>query len=266
VRLLWSFLRRDAALAASYRASSALSLLTVLITVPLLSFLARVFAGAETPALGAYQGQYFAFLLLGMAFQDYVTLSMATFLTGIREHQLMGTLEILMLSPTPVSRLLLLSSVWGYLAGTLRFAVYVAVGLAFGLDLSGANLLSFALLAAAAIASFAALGILGAAVTLLLKQGTSITTFLTAMTLAFGGVAYPISVLPEWLQHVAWILPFTHALSALREALLLGASPAELAQELAILGSFALVLFPLALGAFSLALQRAKVAGTLGQY
>jgi ABC-2 type transport system permease protein len=266
MRLLWSFIRRDALMAASYRAAFAMPLLTILVTVPLLSYLAQVFAGSEAQPLGAYQGRYFAFLLLGMAFQDYVTLSMSSFLNGIREHQLMGTLEILMLSSTPVSRILLFSSIWGYLFGTLRFALYLGLGLAFGLDLSSANLVSFALLALTALASFAALGILGAALTLLFKQGTGVTSFLTAATLAFGGVAYPISVLPAWLQSAALLLPFTHALSGVRKALLLGATPAELRVELVTLGAFGLALFPLALWAFQGALQRVKATGSLGHY
>ena len=178
----------------------------------------------------------------------------------------MGTIEIVMLSPTPVPWILLFSSIWGYLFTSLRFALYVLLGLAFGLDLSNANMLSFGLLTLMAIVSFAALGILGAAATLIIKQGTSITTFFTAATLAFGGVAYPITVLPEWLQNVALLLPFTHALAGARKALLLGAPPADLGTELLVLAVFGLVLFPAALWAFQAALNRTKVTGTLGQY
>lgn len=267
LRLMWSFVRRDAVIAMSYRTAFLAPLLYVFIVVPVIHFLGQVFAGADAQVLGAYStGGYFAFFLLGMAFQDYVTLSMSSFLSGIREHQLMGTMEIVMLSPTPVPLILLFSSIWGYLFMSLRFGLYLLLGLAFGLDLSGANMLSFILLALTAIVSFAALGILGAAATLIIKQGASITAFLTAATLALGGVAYPLSVLPEWLQTVALLLPFTHALSGVRKALLLGAPPADLGMELLVLAIFGLALFPVALLAFQLALRRVKVTGTLGQY
>ena len=266
LQLMWSFVRRDALIAMSYRAAFLMPLISILIAVPVFHFVAQVFAGADAQVLGAYKGEFFAFLLLGMAFQDYVTLSMSSFLSGIREHQLMGTIEIVMLSSTPVPQILLFSSIWGYLFMSLRFALYLLLGLAFGLDLSGANMLSFMLLALTAIVSFAALGILGAAATLIIKQGASITAFLTTVTLALGGVAYPLSVLPEWLQTVALLLPFTHALSGVRKALLLGATPADLGMELFVLAIFGLVLFPVALWAFQLALRRVKVTGTLGQY
>lgn len=266
LRLMRSFVRRDAMIAMSYRTAFVMPLASIFIAVPVFHFASRIFAGADVQALGAYKSSFFAFLLLGIAVQDYVTLSISSFLSGIREHQLMGTMEIVMLSPTPVPLILLFSSIWGYLFTSLRFALYIMVGLAFGLDLSGANMLSFLLLALTAIVSFAAIGILGAAATLIIKQGASITALLTAATLALGGVAYPLSVLPGWLQKVALILPFTHALSGVRKALLLGATPADLGMELLVLGAFGLVLFPTSLWVFQLALRRVKATGTLGQY
>lgn len=264
--LLRSFLARDARIAMSYRVAFLMPLVSVGIAVPVLYFLSRAMAGSEAAALGGYKASFFAFILLGMAFQDYVALSMSSFLSGIREHQLMGTMEIVMLSPTPVPLILLFSSVWGYAFTSLRFLLYLAFGLAFGLDLSHANVLSFALLTLFAIVSFAALGIFGAAATLIIKQGAAVTALLTAATLALGGVAYPVAVLPEWLQHVAAALPFTHALSGVRKALLLGATPSELHAELAALALFGAVLFPAALWTFQLALRRVKTTGTLGQY
>lgn len=266
LQLMWSFVRRDALIAMSYRTAFLMPLISIFIAVPVFYFVAQVFAGADAQALGGYNNKFFAFLLLGMAFQDYVTLSMSSFLSGIRDHQLMGTMEIVMLSPTPVPLILLFSSIWGYLFTSLRFAFYILLGLAFGLDLSGANVLSFILLALTAVVSFAALGILGAAATLIIKQGAGITALFTAATLALGGVAYPLSVLPEWLQKVALLLPFTHALSGVRKALLLGATPADLGMELLVLAIFGLVLFPVALWTFQLALRRVKTTGTLGQY
>lgn len=265
-RLLAACLRRDAAIAASYRVAFFAPLLSVCFAVPILYFLSQVFGPAQAPTLGAYGGGFFAFILLGMAFQDYVTVSMSNFLSGIREHQLMGTLEIVMLSPTPMPLVLLFSSAWGFLFTSIRFALYVALGLLFGMDLSGANLVSFAVLTALAIVSFSALGILGAAATLVIKQGASITGFLTALTLALGGVAYPVSVLPGWLQALAALLPFTHALEGVRKALMAGATLAQLHTEIVVLAAFGALLFPLSLWVFQRAVQHVKATGTLGQY
>lgn len=266
MRIAWAFMRRDFLLAVSYKSAFAVQLLTIICGVPVLFYLSQVFSGAEIPALAPYNGQYFPFLLLGIAFQDYVTLSQSTFNTSIREHQLMGTLEIIMLSPTSVLLILLCSSLWGYVFTSVRFALFLLLGLAYGLDLSHANLLSFALLIVLAIASFAALGILTASMTLLIKRGEVMNTLLSSAALALGGVVYPVSILPPLLQWAAHLLPFTHALSGMRKAVLLGVGPGELLSEMFALASFAAILFPLGLWAFTLAIRHAKVSGTLGQY
>jgi ABC-2 type transport system permease protein len=61
-------------------------------------------------------------------------------------------------------------------------------------------------------------------------------------------------------------LPLTHALQALRGALLAGASPAALRGPLTALAVFAAVLIPAGVGAFAYALRRARIDGSLSHY
>ncbi len=68
-----------------------------------------------------------------------------------------------------------------------------------------------------------------------------------------------------WLQACSWMLPITHALNGIRGAFR-GASPAELAPELLWLAVATAALVPLSVYFFQLAVARAKVDGTLGQY
>jgi ABC-2 type transport system permease protein len=73
-------------------------------------------------------------------------------------------------------------------------------------------------------------------------------------------------VLPPWLQSAGRLLPLTHALEALRLALLTGAGPAALAPSLGALALFACLLTPAGLGLFVYALRRARVDGSLTHY
>lgn len=266
VRLAWAFVRRDCLLAVSYQSAFVMQVLWIVLTVPVLFYFSQMLAGTTALSLEPYGGQYFPFLLIGAACQDYLTFSQSTFHTSIREHQLMGTLEIVLLSPTPVPLILVCSSLWGYIFTSIRFALYLLLGLAFGLDLSHANLLSFLLVTSFSVVSLAALGLLTAALTLIIKRSEAITMLMTAATVALGGVMYPVSVLPLPLQWVAQLLPFTYALSGMRTALLTGAGPEVLLPELSALLVLAALLFPLGLWAFTLALRNTKVTGTLGQY
>jgi ABC-2 type transport system permease protein len=75
-----------------------------------------------------------------------------------------------------------------------------------------------------------------------------------------------VTVLPSWLRGVGRLLPLTHALHALRGALLVGASPAALGDSLVALFGFAAVLGPLGAAVFVLALRRARADGSLSHY
>lgn len=261
-----AFIRRDFLIAASYRTAFVTQIAGILLTIPMAYFVSRIFEGFQAPSLTEFGGQYFPFLLLGFAFQDYIGFSQSAFNASIREHQLMGTLEIVMLSPTPVPVILVCSSLWGYIFTSLRFGLFLVAGIALGLDLSRANFSSFIVLMLVSVLSFTALGILLAAVTVTIKRSDGVIALFTLTSVVLGGVFYPVSILPNTLQWVAWALPFTHSLTGMRKALLQGAGFSGLSQELLVLTLFSLVVFPLSLLAFRWAINRARVTGTMSQY
>jgi ABC-2 type transport system permease protein len=116
------------------------------------------------------------------------------------------------------------------------------------------------------IAAFAGIGILSAAFTLWLKRGDPVNYLISALSALLGGVFFRVEVMPVWLQHLSRLLPITHSLSAIRRALLAGAGVGEVAGEARLLILFAVILIPVGLGAFTLALRQARVEGTLVQY
>jgi ABC-2 type transport system permease protein len=75
-----------------------------------------------------------------------------------------------------------------------------------------------------------------------------------------------VEVLPAPLRSVADLLPLTHALEALRRALLTGADLASLVGPLSRLALFAAVLLPVSLAAFAWAVRRAKDDGSLTHF
>ena len=66
-----------------------------------------------------------------------------------------------------------------------------------------------------------------------------------------GGVFYPVNVLPSWLEPLSDLLPITHALEAMRQILLNGATLGAVSNQAAILTLFAAILLPIGLGAFA---------------
>jgi ABC-2 type transport system permease protein len=262
-----SFLKRDISLALSYRLSFLMQLFGIIFSVASFYFLSRLFGGALVPQLEQYGGDYFSFVLIGLAFSGYLGLSLSNFAQSIREGQMMGTLEIMLLSPTRLSTILLSSSLWSYLLTTLNVVVYIVVGaLVFGFSVSQANFLTAIVVLVLSIASFSGIGILSAAVVLVVKKGDPVAWLFGGASSLLAGVYYPITVLPNWLEPLSRVLPLTYALDAMRLAMLKGVSLYEVRFDILVLLGFSLILTPLSFLAFRQALKWAKKEGSLIQY
>jgi ABC-2 type transport system permease protein len=262
-----AFIKRDVSLEISYRLSFIMQLGGILFSVAIFYFMAKLFGTAVAPQLADYGGDYFSFVLIGLAFTGFLGLSLSSFAASIREGQMMGTLEIMLLSPTRLSAILLSSSLWAYILTTLRVVIYLLFGaFIFGASLGQANIPAAILVMLLSIASFSGIGIMSAAVVLLIKKGDPVAWLLGGASSLLAGVYYPISVLPDWLAPVSRVLPLTYALDAMRLAMLQGYSIYELRFDILVLSGFTIVLTPLAFLVFKKALKRAKIEGSLIQY
>jgi ABC-2 type transport system permease protein len=156
------------------------------------------------------------------------------------------------------------SALYPFVATTLRIAVYVAWGaLLFGFPLRSANWLSVAVVLIAALLAFSGLGIFSASYLLLFKRGNPAKWFVVGVSSIVGGMLFPVSILPPWLQFVARLNPVTYALDAMRAALLDGAGLFAIAKPLVVLLFFAAILLPGSAATFAWALRRTKMTGTL---
>jgi len=267
LRTAGAFIVRDYLQAISYKFGFCMRLVAIVLGAGILYFISNVFDTGTSSFLKPYGSTYFPFLLIGLALIDFHTLSLQVFSNSIRESQMMGTLEIMLLSPTRLTAIILYSSLWGYLFSSVRFVLYLLTGmLLFGLDLGKANLSGGALVLALSIATFASLGVFIASLIMIIKEAGALDHMLITASLFLAGVPYPIEVLPEWLRQFSVLLPLTHALRAMRHALLAGEPLGRLLPDLGALALFSAILFPLGLWTFHLAVQRVKVTGRLGHY
>ncbi|EIJ41418.1 ABC-type multidrug transport system, permease component [Beggiatoa alba B18LD] len=262
-----AFLIRDWQHEKSYRLvflPAFFSLFTLLFTF---FFLARLLNHAQLPALQPYGGDYFAFVLIGFAFFNYLEVLLKGLPQQIREGQLLGTLEALLVTPTALPTLIIASICYQLLGATARVVVYLglAIGI-FQITLHGANLIATGLFLLLTLMAFSSLGILTASVVILLKKGEALSSLFVSIARLLCGLYYPISILPDSLQLVAHWIPVTYALEGLRLALLQGYSLTQLMPNLLPLSLFTLFLLPSSLWAFHHAIQRAKRDGTLTQY
>jgi len=260
------FLWRDWLIESGYRLSFFLRWFGVFFNVFVYYFLGRLVSTAAAPALALYGGDYFAFVLVGIALNGYFAIGLNTFASNLRQAQMTGTLEAMLMTPTRLSTLVIGSSLWDYVSTTINVLVYLAMGAFLGADLSRGNLIAAVCVLVLSIITFSAVGILAASVILVTKRGDPVTWLFNALLTLLGGVYYPVEILPGFLQWLAHWLPVTYALHATRLALLQGYSLSALAPDLAILAAFAVVLVPLSLWSFRFAVNLAKREGSLAQY
>ncbi|HEX9371283.1 MAG TPA: ABC transporter permease [Roseiflexaceae bacterium] len=266
LRVPWAFVVRDFRIEVSYKAGFVFRIAAPLVNVAIYYFIARVFGSVAAPYLQLYGGNYFAFVVIGVAFADYLGLGISAIGNSIRDGQVTGTLELMLLSPTRLTTVLLSSTLWSYLFASLTVAVYLTAGITLGMRLDSANV-PFALLSLIiSVVSFNALGLFAASLIILMKRGDPLGWAIRVTSAVLGGVFYPMNVLPGWLRALAQALPLTHALELMRRSLLNGEGWAELQGEMLTLIGLTALLLPLGLLACALAVRVARMDGSLSHY
>ena len=261
---LWMLFRRDLAVARSYRAAFLFELLESLFGVAAFYFLSKFVQSPELRAALPQGESYFAFALVGFAFFDYMSIAMHTFDGSLVEARQNGTLEALLVTQTPLPGILAGSAIYPFALMAMRTGVYLAWGIfLFGFPAGRANWPGAVVMLVVSVLAFAGLGVLSTSYLLLFKRGNPAKWLVLGLSGVVGGMMYPVSVLPGPLQTVARLVPVTYSLEGMRAALLGGAGFAELWPDLRALLIFAAVLLPASLAAFSWALRRTKITGTL---
>jgi ABC-2 type transport system permease protein len=262
---LFAFLKRDFQIEISYRTAFVLQFLGIFFSVLIWRFISRVVKAApDTPGLDGID--YFAYVLLGLAFYHYLTSAMLAFSSKVRQEQMTGTLEAMLVTPTSLGTIILGSALWEFVLTSVKVLAYLGVGWYLGVNLRPESLLPGVLILALTILAFSGIGILSAAFIFYLKRGDPITYLVSSASALLGGVFYPPEDMPAWIGELSRLLPITYSLRALRRSLLKGSSLADLAPDIAALCAFIAVLLPLGILAFRFAVRKARQEGSLVQY
>ncbi|BBE42240.1 ABC transporter permease [Conexivisphaera calida] len=251
---------------ASYRTQAVLTMLSWVLPVFTYYFTGTALGNQLVSKLGMGAGNYTSFFVVGLAFQGYVSSTIATVSQRLRNEQLYGTLEYYVLSPSGVLGFLVYSSIWGFALNSVSAAVILAVGAALGVRFLPSGMLAASMMIALLMISTFGIAAMSGAVVMVTKQGNPISFFFSTFTTLMGGVVFPAAALPWYLRYVSYGIPLTWALEGLRGALLYGEGLWELLPFIAVLAVFAAVTVPLGLLSYRLAFDRARRDGTLSQY
>ena len=240
-----AFIKKDFQIEISYKLSFLFNLLTVATSIFTYYFIDKLFGHKATDHLKTFGVNYFSYVLLSMAFFSYIGVGAGSFAARLRQEQLEGTLEALLMTPTKLSTLLLSMTLWSFIFATINVAIYLLMGaLLFGINFGNVNLVSSFVVLLLTVITFSSLGILSACFILVFKRGNPAGWALNTVEGLLGGVYYPITVMPAFLQVAAKFLPITHAIRAMQLAVYQGYTLSDLKLEIGILFIFAIILVP----------------------
>lgn len=262
-----AFVWRDFINETSYKFAFFMQFFGIFISTLTFFFLSKLLGDVGVSYLKPYGGNYFSFVLIGIAFYSYLGVSMRSLSESIREGQMLGTLESLLVTQTEIPTIILSSSLYSFIWASFRVAVYLMLGaFVFDVDMGNANLIGALLILILTIISFSSFGIMSASIIMIMKRGDPISWIFTGISGLLGGLYYPISVLPDWLRNISYLLPVTYSLEGMRLALLKGYTLSELMPNIVALVIFSIIMLPLGILIFGYAVKRAKIDGTLTQY
>jgi ABC-2 type transport system permease protein len=257
-----ALMRRDLLIRTSYRLALILDFFLGVLDVVVFYFISQTFEDGATASLGAAPS-YFAFALVGIAVTAVIQATSAGIGVAIRDEQLTGTLEALVTQPLSAIEMAVGMCGLPFVLATFRVALYLVVGGAvFGVSFAHASWLGLVVVLTATATAMSSIGIATAAAVMVIKRGQSISALLIFGLGMLGGAFFPVSVLPEWLQPLAAVVPTRFAFDGLRAALYGG----SWWSDALVLFGFSAVTVPAAIWLFDRALLHGRRAGSLAQY
>jgi ABC-2 type transport system permease protein len=262
-----AFIVRDFIIESSYKAAFAVEILRSLFPVLLFYFIAQLVVVQGGSVVASRGGGYFPFVLVGLALGQYLMHALLSFTASVRRAQMAGCFEAMLSTRTSPQLIVALAPVYSFVFKTVHVLVVLATGaLVLNVDFSRCNYTSVLATLILSAVAFSGIGILSAALIVLLKKGDPIEWFLGTSLALISGVYFPIDLLPRPLQAMAYLSPLTHALEAMRLAIFQGATIAELCSQFAVLAGITAIMVPLGIWAFGYAVARGRRDGSLMLY
>jgi ABC-2 type transport system permease protein len=255
-------LHRDLLVYLSYRSRLVSQLLTSVFSLTLFYYVSRLVNvdGFSSP------DAYFGFVIVGIALIG-VLYSCFSVADTVRQELIAGTFERLLLSPFGPVRSVLAMSVFPLLYAFAIAAFTLLLGWAvFGLQLHWSTVPLAIPAMLLALLAFLPFGLAFAALTVVMKQGNVGTSWVIALISIVGGLYFPITLLPEWVQTASKLQPFTPSTEMLRHLLVDSPQATSALMTVAKVALFAAVLLPVSIWALQRSIRLGQRRGTIVEY
>lgn len=186
---------------------------------------------------------------------------------SIGDDRWQGTLEYMYITPSKLSDVILGRAFAYALIGLiLMFEVFLLASVAFGMALGIANLPAFLVALVLTVISFASIGLVFAPLFVLIKQWNAYANALEGFLFAVGGIVYPVTILPSWVQVMSYALSPTWGSEAIRTAARLPLLPAGYFYNLLFVIVATVIYLGISWYLFNLFERRVREKGELGEF
>ncbi|UCF08095.1 MAG: ABC transporter permease [Thermoplasmata archaeon] len=271
MRVIASYLARSGRLWYRFKISFFFTLISMIVAIAIWYFMNDILDINLGPD---YKYDYFTFVLVGIVINQYVLVTLSTYLDSLKGLYWSNQLEFYLTSPARLRTFYLASLAWTYLYASINAILYFAIGVfIFGANLSFTlNAFLIIPILFLLIIGLSGIGLISASMFLLADAKGEIEPInwvVSTMTLLVSGVVFPFEKFLEHfppLYYVAVALPQTWAIAGIRGILTEGSGMETALPVMGILIIFALILFPLGVLMFRLGIRKGERVGSLAKW
>ena len=263
---VWALIRSNWLSASSYKLGFLFSFGSLVLSVVPIFLVTRALQTTMANVIKGQGDQYFAFLVVGLIALNLVSATIYALPGGLQNATSTGTLEALLATPTSVPALLLGLSGYEVLFSLVRGLVMLLAAGLLGAHVAWLQLGASIPIVALVVVAHLPIAIVTAAMVLAFRTRGPLPQLILLASTFLGGVYYPTTVIPGWIESLSAFLPLTYGLTALRAVLLEGRSVVTVWRDISILLAFTAVALVASGIAFRAALRYARRVGNLAQY
>ncbi len=214
---LQTFLK-DFRIATSYKVQFAFSIISIFVSIFFIFIFSTLFESSNNQILNKYGGSYFNFLFIGFITAEITFLFLNTMPNKVREYQMTGVFEELIMSGRKEIEVILSSLLYPIFFQVFRLFCYWSALVLAGIDLEFIYGMGFHSLVAFLFFSMSLIGIslISTAITITYKSPGIVNRLYLSVTSVLSGVAFPVELLPKFLEIAGQILPTTQFLFIVR--------------------------------------------------
>jgi ABC-2 type transport system permease protein len=251
----------------TYRTRTLVSLLSVLVAVIPVYFVAGALQPLAADAIKGESTEYFTYLIVGSVASFVVAEAISAIPSLINSYITSGTLEQMLTTPIRWPSMLGGLSAYGFVWVAMRATVLLITTWVWATStIAWWRIAEFGAVMALLALTYLGVGLVAGAMVLLVRSALFLPQVVGTLSTLLGTVYFPVAVLPPAFAPYASFVPTTPALRIARQILLRDQPLSAVMPELVQLVLWAIAGAVIGGTCFHLALQHARRSGTLTQY